>query len=385
MLMYTSCGWFFDELSGIETVQVIQYAARAVQLADEVAPDRDFEAQFVEKLAQVKGNLSDHGDGKAVYEDFVKPSMLDLRRVGAHYAISSLFEDFPDESKIYCYTVHREHARLLHSGRAKLTAGCARISSDITGETADISYGVVHLGDHLITGGVRRFGGAEIFNSTLNEITKVFEGGDFAELVRVVDKNYGSGSYTLRLLFRDEQRRIVQQILSSALTEAEASYRNLYEHRAPLMHFLSGLHFPPVREFQVAAEFTLNADLRSALQANNGNIQKARAVLDEIRRIGTPLDSTTAEFALRKRLEALAERLRQNPRDVALLHKLIEEVDLARATPLNVQFWKVQNIYSDLLNHVYPRIRKARKPQPGAAEWLQSFRALGEKLSFRIE
>ena len=30
MLMYTSCGWFFDEISGIETVQVIQYAGRAI-------------------------------------------------------------------------------------------------------------------------------------------------------------------------------------------------------------------------------------------------------------------------------------------------------------------------------------------------------------------
>src|SRR6202789_2015691 len=32
-LMYTSCGWFFDDISGIETVQVIAYAARALQLA----------------------------------------------------------------------------------------------------------------------------------------------------------------------------------------------------------------------------------------------------------------------------------------------------------------------------------------------------------------
>jgi hypothetical protein len=37
LLMFTSCGWFFDELSGLETVQVIQYAARALQLAGECA------------------------------------------------------------------------------------------------------------------------------------------------------------------------------------------------------------------------------------------------------------------------------------------------------------------------------------------------------------
>lgn len=385
MLMYTSCGWFFDELSGIETVQVIQYAARAVQLADEIAPDKHLESQFIEKLVGVKGNLPDHGDGRKVYEDFVKPAMLDLERVGAHYAVSSLFEEFPPESKIYCYTVNRENARPLFSGRTKLAAGYARITSDITGEFAEFSYGVVHLGDHLITGGIRKFVGPEAFNATLNEITAAFESGDFADLVRVVDKNYGSGSYTLRLLFRDQQRRIVQQILSSALAEADASYRHLFENRAPLMHFLSALHLPPVPAFQVAAEFTLNADLRSAFEAENGNLQKSRAILDEIHRIGVPLDATTAEFALRKRLEGLAQRFRENPHDMDLLKKLIEEVDLALATPLNVQFWKVQNIYSDVLNHTYRQIRKARKPKPGSAEWLESFRALGEKLSFRIE
>jgi len=385
MLMYTSCGWFFDELSGIETVQVIQYAARALQLADQIAPGEHLEHQFLEKLFEVKGNLAEHGDGKAVFEQFVKPAMLDLERVGAHYAVSSLFEEFPSDSRIYCYTVDRENARSLFSGRAKLATGYARITSDITSEFSDISYGVVHLGDHLITGGVRKFVGPEAFSATLNEITEAFESGDFADLVRVVDKNYGSGSYTLRLLFRDEQRRIVKQILSSALSEADASYRHLFENRAPLMHFLSALHFPPVRAFQMAAEFTLNADLRTAFEAENGNVQKARAILDEIHRIGVPLDSTTAEFALRKRLEGLAERFRQNPRDMDLLRRLIDEVELAHATPLNVQFWKVQNIYSQVLNHAYQQIRRARKPKPGAAEWLELFRVLGEKLSFRID
>jgi len=72
MLMYTSCGWFFDELSGIETVQVIQFAARAVQLAQELFGD-SLEGQFVERLALAKSNLPEHGDGRRVYEKFVRP------------------------------------------------------------------------------------------------------------------------------------------------------------------------------------------------------------------------------------------------------------------------------------------------------------------------
>ena len=63
MLMYTSCGWFFDELSGIETVQVIQYAGRAIQLAQELFGD-DLETKFLERLERAKSNIPEHGDGR---------------------------------------------------------------------------------------------------------------------------------------------------------------------------------------------------------------------------------------------------------------------------------------------------------------------------------
>src|SRR5262249_1114414 len=49
MLMYTSCGWFFDELSGIETTQVIQYAARTLQLYEEIFGEV-IEPAFLDRL-----------------------------------------------------------------------------------------------------------------------------------------------------------------------------------------------------------------------------------------------------------------------------------------------------------------------------------------------
>ena len=60
LLMYTSCGWFFDELSGLETVQVIQYAGRVVELAEKIF-EAPVEAQFLEKLAQAKKEVNGRG------------------------------------------------------------------------------------------------------------------------------------------------------------------------------------------------------------------------------------------------------------------------------------------------------------------------------------
>jgi alpha-amylase/alpha-mannosidase (GH57 family) len=98
MLMYTSCGWFFDDLSGIETVQVIQYAGRVVQLGEELF-DASLEEGFLQRLARAHSNLAEQGDGAAIYRRSVKPNMVDLAKLGAHYAISSLFESYPKKPR----------------------------------------------------------------------------------------------------------------------------------------------------------------------------------------------------------------------------------------------------------------------------------------------
>ena len=96
MLMYTSCGWFFDELSGIETVQVIHYAGRALRLAEDVSGE-SIEPEFLQQLAKAKSNLPEYGTGAQIYEKWVRPAVIDIQRVAGHYAISSLFETYPDK------------------------------------------------------------------------------------------------------------------------------------------------------------------------------------------------------------------------------------------------------------------------------------------------
>lgn len=382
MLMYTSCGWFFDELSGLETVQIIQYAARAVQLADSLDPSPHLESEFVERLERAKSNIPEHSDGKRIYEKFVKPAMLDLKKVGAHYAVSSLFDDFGPEKQVYCYEVSRKDVRPMVSGKTKLVAGRAEVRSRITWESADLSFGVMHLGDHLISGGVRDFAGPSAYEKVVGELTAAFNTGDFTELIREVDRAYGAEKNMLRVLFRDDQRRIVRQILEAPIAEADLAYRQLYENRVPLMHFLAALNFPRPKALQVAAEFTLNEDLRTAIEDEGHNVEKARAILDEIQRMGVPIDATTAEFAMRGKLEGLAAQFRDDSSRADLLEHLLASVELALSLPFHVQFWKVQNDYFEVLKNFYPEARKSPK---AAEKWLQLFTTLGSELSFHPE
>ncbi len=384
LLMFTSCGWFFDELSGIETVQVIQYASRALQLSQQVFGD-GIESQFLDRLANAKSNLARPPDGKAIFEDFVKPAMVDLETVGAHYAISSLFQTYPVESSIYCFGVNRTDYRLLSTGKMRLAVGRAIVRSEIVLDSEHVTFGVLHLGDHNISGGVRQFQGEQSYEALCSEIAEIFERGDLPEILRIVDRGFGSGSFSLRLLFRDEQRRILRLILNQALEEAETSYRQLFDHYAPMMRFMADLKIPPPRRFEIAAEFTLNSQLRRELEADALDLDHVHALLDETKRTGISLDAQTIEFAMRGAVERLARKWFEQPGDIERLKELSEAANLAAAFPFPVEFSTAQNIFFKLLQDVYPGyVTRAAQGDAGAKEWTAAFLALGEKLRVRV-
>jgi len=68
--MFTSCGWFFDDIAGIETIQILRYAARAIELAGADAPR--LEAGVLERLARAQSNERAEGTGRDVYRNHVK-------------------------------------------------------------------------------------------------------------------------------------------------------------------------------------------------------------------------------------------------------------------------------------------------------------------------
>jgi alpha-amylase/alpha-mannosidase (GH57 family) len=385
LLMYTSCGWFFDELSGIETVQVMQYAARALQLATELLGD-EREAAFLRRLEEAKSNVPENRDGRLIYEKLVKPASVDLQKVGAHYAVSSLFEDYGERTRTYCYAVERQDHKVLTQGKARLALGRATITSELTRELAAVTFGVLHLGDHNLSGGIREFLGEEAYDKLVLDITEVFNRGDFSESLRFVDKAFGSGTYSLKLLFRDELRKILGQILQSTLAETEAAYRQVLEYHASLMRFLEGLGIPLPRPFQVAAEFIVNADLREALGTEDLDLDRIATLRDDAQRTGIPLDGSTLEFALRKTLERIAGSFCASPAELPRLEKLAKAVDLARSFPFEVRLWTAQNCYYEILQTCFADYReKAKAGDKGLQEWVEKFTSLGEKLRVRVE
>ena len=380
MLMYTSCGWFFDELSGLETVQVIQYAGRAVRLAQDFLGN-GLEAEFEERLAAAKSNLPEHGDGKQIYEKWVKPAFVSTAQVAGHYAISSLFESYGERTRIYCYDVSREDYSLEAEGKQRMAVGRARFGSTITQEAATLAFGVLHLGDHNISGGVRHFDAAETYEDLKKTLAETFSKADTPGMINAITQAFPESPFSLRTLFRDEQRKIVNNVLNESLASASAAYREIFENHAPLIHFLNNLGIPIPPAFQSAAEIALNSQLKQAIERPELDIDGIQSSLKEAAATRVKLDVSGLEYALRTRLEKEADAFAGQPADIDRAQSFRKLLEFAATLPFPVNLWEVQNFCFRPLIQTMDELRpQAEKDDAAARSTLNELAMIREKL-----
>jgi alpha-amylase/alpha-mannosidase (GH57 family) len=383
MLMYTSCGWFFDELSGIETVQVMQYAGRVIELAEQVF-GVDLEGSFLEMLSGAKSNLAEHGDGARIYEKLVKPSRVDLLKVGSHYAISSIFEPYDEHARVYCYTVDRQQYSTQESGSARLAVGKAVFTSTITGECSTLDFSVAHFGGgHDVVAGVCE-SNPEVDGVVAKGLVEAFPQSSDADMRSLVKQAFGD-IHSLQALFKDQQRKILGILSNSVLAEVEASHRQIYQRHAELMRFLISSGVPLPKGFRASAESALNSLLRDAFAGDELEPERIHGLLQEAKAVHIDLDASTLEFALRRRMEAMAEVFVANVADLPSIGRLRKAVNLARSLPFSVNIWWVQNLCHERITRAYNEfLSKAEAGDEDAQAWISQVTELSEELRFSV-
>lgn len=375
-LMYTSCGWFFSDLGGIETIQVLQYAGRAVQIAEDVSGE-SVEDGFLARLDKARSNRVELGSGRDIYQRSVRPAKMTWERMGAHYAIASFFETYPEDAQLYCYDVSRERYHVHERDAHRLAVGRARLTSRITRASEVLSFAVLHLGGHAVTCGAHR--GSRICDA----LESPFSRGDDDEVLASIDRCFGGNQFHLESLFGNEQRRIVDALLQSTLEDAEASHASLFEKHGPTMQFLTELGVPTPAALSVAAEVVLNGNLRRALASlarDPFGEETIGRLLAEAVREGVRLDEASLAFTATQTLERMAEEFFDDPVEldrIDRLDRLRAGVRVALSMPFEVDLWWVQNLYFRCLEHHDARAGRTR-------QWREAFRDLGERLSIRL-
>jgi hypothetical protein len=251
--------------------------------------------------------------------------------------------------------------------------------------TETLVFSALHLGDHNLNCGIKKFAGEEAFQQMAAELTESFSRADLPETLRLMDKEFGDARYSLKSLFRDGQRAVLKEILTATLDDAEASYRQIHENQAPLISFLRDLGVPLPKAMRASAEAAVNSLLRHEFTAEEMDIARIQGLLEESRSGNLSLDSTTLEYTLRKTIERQFDHLLKNPADREIFKRLLPAVHLARSLPFEVILWSAQNGWFEIRRTAFDEF--ANRGAAGDAEahsWTEQFRHLGEELRLSV-
>ncbi len=385
LLMYASCGWYFDDISGIEAVQVLQYAGRALHLAREF-PGASLEGDFMRLLSVAKSNIPEYGDGAGVFRRLVKPSERGVEEVGAHYALRALFEDPGPHTELHAFDVRTLDWAAHISGSAKFARGRAKITSHTTLDEATLDYAALHVPGKLPVAWVR-----EPVAETAQEVVgksdiATFESGDYEGLRRALDSQFGGRRVPLEATFLDTRRHILRKLLTGPGGEALRLYAAIYEQEAPGMRLLAAnrTDIPPyLRE---AASYVLDIRLRQAINAPGGlDADAVRACLGEAESFGAPLDPEGLGYLFSKRLRQILLELAEDPYSLDNLNRLATAAGLALAGPWRLDLSQHQAMYFELMEtHYVPALRAADSGDASRKEWAARAAGLAEMLAVRL-
>ncbi|MBC8413841.1 DUF3536 domain-containing protein [bacterium] len=381
--MYTSCGWFFDEVSGIETIQIIQYASKAIQYAEEIS-DQKLEDEFRSMLQKAPSNV--FKDAAELYDKYVKSARTDLMRVAAHYSISSIFEHYNNETDIYCYSASSELFDRQDAGKLTLVTGKANITSKITREEKFITFAVLHLGDNNINAGIRNFRTPEAFKTMQKDLTGAFEKGDTPTVLRMIDKHFEGNIYSLWHLFKDEQRKVLDQLLALTFEGVEIAYRYIYEEHYSIMSFYHSLQQRVPKQYMAAVEYILNSDLQKIFEDNVIDVDKLRKLIDEYRRWPVRFDATTIGFVAGTWLNNTMKHLNENPGSTEVLEMLNHTLETTASLSLTLDLWKAQNLYFSVSKKNFCESMQlwAAADNTEAKQWIENLQRLGYYLHIQV-
>lgn len=347
MLMYTSCGWFFDEISGLETNQILQYALRAIEYCNQLT-GKNFEEDFIRLLKNAPSNVLK--DGAESFKKNVIPNRVGLTRAGMHFAVAALFDDNPEEMKLFNYTAESNYIKKEGIGSHKLIVGKAVMKSRITLSEKKFQYAVLYLGQQSLIGYIRRDLTDAAFNKMEEELFRTFNGNNLGEVIAAMPQHFGTDSYSFDHLFRDERRKILKQITKRNMRSAELSFREIYDDNYQLMSSMLNSQIPIPKAYKNVVQFIVNADMHRFFTMDNLDIDKLQRLAKEIDKWKITLgneDSFALAASERIYYEIQKTEFVKDPVDH--VNKITELLQILKDMKVDPNIWKSQNLFFPMI------------------------------------
>jgi alpha-amylase/alpha-mannosidase (GH57 family) len=298
LLMFTSCGWFFEEISRPEGTQILRYASRALELAGDVAGVQ-LEKNFLKRLGLAPSNVDSFKHGGEVYRQLVQTAQVSVKQVAAHYAITSLFGNHkstekpnphpgkakyphPDQKRVYCYTVNEIDYQMQRMGSLTLAVGHLQLVSEITWESESLVFAVLHLGGWDFHCCTQLFTGRRNYSKLKEKLFSSLEQASAAHTILVMTQLFKEETFSLQNLFAEERHRIMRLLSQETLTRLDQLYSQVYRNNYGILMAFHRDELEVPQELQVAAEIALGSRCMITLRSLEQDITDAALSLGHV-------------------------------------------------------------------------------------------------------
>jgi alpha-amylase/alpha-mannosidase (GH57 family) len=384
MLMYTSCGWFFDEISGIETTQILQYADRAIQLAESES-NIVLEKDFLQQLELAPSNLPDLKNGAIIHKEYVQPSRLTLSRVGSHYAVASLFEELPELMNICNYRAESDDYLRLEAGALRMAIGTTQVHSLITHSVKKFYFAVIWLGQNHILGNSSSFIEADDYANMKAEITTAFNDSKVADVIGIMQTYFGPEKFSLWNLFKDEQRKVLDQIINKDVIQAEEEFRSIYRRHYNIMTVMNDNRLPIPKVLLNNLENVVNADLRHLFENGNLYIGRLEQLATDALRWKVKLDNTSISFSASDKLYHLLRVLQLNETGIKEIELMLSVFKVMQKLNIELDIVEFQNEYFAKGVLILEDTQRLKfKNQVSKMEWIKKYLELSSWVRVKL-
>ncbi len=389
LLMYTSCGWFFADLAGLETLQVLKYSARALQLGQNFTSE-PIEPAFLDRLADAQSNIAAEGNGRQIYEQRIKPVVVDFAKIVNHWVISLLKNrERQCPARVYHFRVECLEHEIKGQASIDLAAGRLRLTSGVTLAVRNLAFFTAYLGSYLYRTQVKRELDRPEFVSLKQELFAVLESAP-ENLIPLMAKRLGEDYLTVHDVFKEEKEGIFRDLLHPNHEEAVGAISHHFVEAKPLLKAMAheGLALP--RLYRAMAEISLNRRLVELLRQMEPEPERLSEsaelveLIEDAALLGLKLQSGEGAQILQVLLthhlmDLSAELSEKTAQD------MYEFLTLVRRMPISLELIEAQNFFFALMQGQFPSLA-ARSGRDAEARILaQTLIKLAEALFFNPE
>lgn len=341
MLAFTSCGWFFDHVDGLEPTQVLLYAMRAAELAGRFGAS-EVEPQLLRDLEAAHSRHEGAVTAREVVEKRVGGARFDAARIVAAHAVVALAEVGISAESPGWSVIDVDPPVSVRRGDVRLRAGTFRVREAATSEESVLCCAAIHTGGFEVEVAVRAAQDDAAWSAVVGELSAAVIGGRVAEGSAIL-ATIGVVRDGREVPSRDDTTLLAERVVAAEVARAEVAHRAVFERCAPLLRSLATMGVLPPRALRNASKVVLDADIVRAAEQEPPDVARIASLVAEARAEDVRIDESSISLMVQRLIARTASALEVDPGDLDRLRRLGELLDLARMMSPQVDIARAQD------------------------------------------